>query len=84
MLSKQALKEFKEIWKKKYGKETSDEFAMEQAINLLTLFGSIYRPLKKEWLEDYELREAQNNKLAKQMKYGFRTNRKISGKEKAS
>lgn len=54
MLSQQALKEFKEIWKKKYGEEISDEFALEQALNLLTLFDVIYRPIKKEWLEEYE------------------------------
>ena len=48
MLSKQALEEFKDIWKKKYGQEISDDFAMQQALNLLTLFGAVYRPIKKE------------------------------------
>lgn len=54
MLSKQSIQEFKEIWKKKHGEEISDEFAMEQAINLLTLFDIICRPIKKEWNDDYE------------------------------
>lgn len=57
MLSKQALQEFKEIWKKEHGEEISDEFAMEQAMSLLTVFDVIYRPLKKEWLKDYETQE---------------------------
>lgn len=54
MLNTQALQEFKEIWKKKYGEEISDEFAMEQAISLLTIFNVIYKPIKKEWLKEYE------------------------------
>lgn len=54
MLSKQALQDFKDIWKKKYGEEISDDFAMEQAISLLTLFDAIYRPVKEDWLKDLE------------------------------
>ena len=54
MLSPQALQEFKEIWKKEHGEEISDDFAMEQAINLLTLFNVIYRPIKTEWLKENE------------------------------
>ena len=55
MLSKQALQEFKEIWKTKHGEEISDEFAMEEATKLLTLFDAIYKPIKKEWLEKYDI-----------------------------
>ncbi len=50
MISQQALKEFKEIWKEEYGNDISDEFALEKAINLLTLMDAIYHPIKKEWL----------------------------------
>jgi len=53
MISEQALKEFKQIWKEEKGENISDEFAMEEATNLLTLYNAIYRPIKKEWLEDY-------------------------------
>ena len=52
MLSKQTLENFKQIWREEFGEEISDEFAMEQAIKLLTLFGVIYHPLKKEWIEE--------------------------------
>lgn len=52
MLSKEALKEFKLIWVEKFGEEISDEFALEQAINLLTMFDVVYRPIKKEWLDE--------------------------------
>lgn len=54
MLSKKALDEFKQIWREEKGEEVSDELAVEEAINLLTLFNAVYRPVKKEWVEEYE------------------------------
>lgn len=54
MLSPQALKDFKEIWLQEYGEEISEDFAVVQALNLLTLFNSIYKPIKKI---DYERKE---------------------------
>lgn len=53
MLSKQALDEFKEIWKKEYGEDISDADALERATNLLTMFDAVYRPIKKEWLDEH-------------------------------
>lgn len=52
MLSNKALDDFKRIWKEEYGEEIDDEKATRQAINLLTFFNAIYRPLRKEWIED--------------------------------
>jgi len=52
MLSDEALIEFKQIWVEEIGTEISDEKAVELALNLLTLFDKIYRPLKKSWLEE--------------------------------
>jgi len=52
MLSDQALKEFKEIWRKQFGEEISDERAVELGINLLNLFDHIYRPVPREWMEE--------------------------------
>jgi len=49
MLSHQALHEFKEIWKQENGDEISDDFAMEQALSLITLMDEVYKPLKKGW-----------------------------------
>ncbi len=54
MISRQALKEFKEIWKEEYGNNISDDLALKKAINLLTLMDTIYRPIKKEWLNEYD------------------------------
>lgn len=52
MLSQKALQEFKQIWREECQTEISDEFAMEQGTNLLTLFNNIYRPVKKDWLKE--------------------------------
>ncbi|OGK49413.1 MAG: hypothetical protein A3I86_01625 [Candidatus Zambryskibacteria bacterium RIFCSPLOWO2_02_FULL_39_14] len=54
MISDAALKEFKEIWAEEIGSEISDEQAMEEATQLLTLFDAIYRPIKKEWVKHYD------------------------------
>ena len=56
MLSKQALDEYREIYRNEHGEVPSDEVLVEEAIKLLTVFDYIYRPIKKVWLEDYERR----------------------------
>jgi hypothetical protein len=52
MLSKSALEEFKIIWREEFGTEINDQEATDQAINLLTLFDAIYKPIKSEWVEE--------------------------------
>lgn len=47
MLSKTALNEFKSVYKEEYGKDISDQKAVELGVHLLTLFNHIYRPLSK-------------------------------------
>lgn len=54
MLSKQALDEFKAIWKQEFGEDIPDDIATEEAVNLLTMFNAIYRPIKKEWVAEYD------------------------------
>lgn len=56
MLSPQALRDFKRIWREERGSEIADDLAVAEATNLLTLFATIYRPLRREWVEenDYE------------------------------
>jgi hypothetical protein len=49
MLSKEALDEFKAIWREQFKEDKSDEKATEEAINLLTLMNVVYRPIRKEW-----------------------------------
>ncbi len=64
MLSKKALSDFKTIWRKQFSEDISDEKATEEAINLLNLFNVIYRPIKKEWADEYDAR-AKEEKGAK-------------------
>ncbi len=55
MISKQALEEFKEIWRQENpGQDIDDATAMDQAVALLTLVDTVYKPIKKEWLEKYK------------------------------
>jgi|GEM_PF-1433191 hypothetical protein len=51
MISDVALQEFRALWRDEFGKDISDEQATELAINLLTAFNHIYRPVRKEWLK---------------------------------
>ena len=55
MISKQALEEYKEIWRRENpGKDIDDQTAMDEAVALLTLMDTVYRPVKKEWLDKYK------------------------------
>lgn len=54
MISDRALQQFKEIWKEEFNEDIPDELAMEKATQLLTLFNAIYRPIKKDWLKNYD------------------------------
>ena len=60
MISKEALEEFKAIYKKEYNEDISDEDALEMATKLLTMMNAIYRPIKKEWLEESEGKESRS------------------------
>ena len=44
-LSNKAIQEFKEIHKKEFGEDLSNEEAQEMGENLLDLFRVIYRPI---------------------------------------
>lgn len=61
MISDAALKEFKEIWRDEIGTEISDEQAMEEATQLLTLFDVIYKPIKRAWLNENDNATHQQN-----------------------
>jgi hypothetical protein len=42
-LSREAIEEFKEIYRKEFGEELSDDEASQKANNLIELFEVIYR-----------------------------------------
>jgi hypothetical protein len=47
MISKEALKEFKRIYKKKFGEDISDKDALDEATNLLNLYKAVYLPVTR-------------------------------------
>ena len=53
MLTKHALEEYKQIHREETGTVLPDDVLANEAINLLTLFNFVYRPIKKAWLEEY-------------------------------
>ena len=56
--SKEAIKEFKEIYRKEFGEELSDQDALEKASKLLRLMEIIYKPMtQKEYDEVQKRRE---------------------------
>ncbi|XOB46629.1 MAG: hypothetical protein ACKKMV_00380 [Candidatus Nealsonbacteria bacterium] len=48
MISKEKLKEFKKIYKKRFGEYLSDQAALEKATKLLNLVKAIYQPMTQE------------------------------------
>jgi len=48
MISKEKLKEFKKIYKKRFGEYLSDQVTLEKATKLLNLVKAVYRPMTKE------------------------------------
>ena len=54
MLTKQALEEYKQLHREETGMVLPDDVLADEAINLLTLFNFVYRPIKKAWLQEYE------------------------------
>ncbi len=54
MISKQALEEYKAIWRKENpGQDIDDQTAMNEATALLTIMDKVYRPITKDELEEY-------------------------------
>jgi hypothetical protein len=64
MISKNALEEYKEIHRQETGEVFSDDVLLDEAINLLTLFDRVYRPIKKEWLKEYGRQYKTNRGMA--------------------
>jgi len=59
MISKEHLDKFKEIYKKKTGKDISDQDALESAIKLITLVKAVYRPMTKDDYDKVQKRRAE-------------------------
>ena len=48
MISKEELKEFKKIYKKRFVEHLSDQVALEKATKLLNLVKAVYQPMTQE------------------------------------
>ena len=53
MISREALGEYKKIYKKQFGKNISDAEALEQATKLLNLMKIVYKPMTREEFERF-------------------------------
>jgi hypothetical protein len=61
MISEEALKEFKTIYKKEFGIDLSDKDALESVTKLLTLEKAVYKPMTKEEYEESKNTEEKQN-----------------------
>lgn len=56
MISEEALKEFKVIYKKEFGVDLSDKDTLEKATKLLGLFKAVYKPISKDDYKELQKR----------------------------
>lgn len=61
MISVAALDEFKAIWRSEFEEDITDEVAVDEAVNLLTMFDKVYRPIKQEDVDEYENEKPHTN-----------------------
>lgn len=59
MISQRAFEAFKTLYQKNYKEVLSDEVLFTIACNWLAGMDVVYRPIKKEWLEEYESEKTQ-------------------------
>lgn len=50
-LSKKAVEEYQQIYKKTFGEDISYQQANEQGIRLLKVFKQVYKPISKDYLK---------------------------------
>lgn len=62
MISEKALKEFKEVHKKEFNIDLSDQDALEKATKLLNLMKAVYGPMSKGDYEKLQKRKEETNK----------------------
>jgi len=53
-LNKEAIREFKAIYKKEFNEDISDDKAQELGQNLISLFKVIYRPIPEDYIKIFE------------------------------
>lgn len=68
MISKEAIEEFKYLYKKQYGEELSDYVASEAANRLVHIVGLVYKPISKEDAEKLEERRKNTGQKQEELK----------------
>ena len=63
MLSRDRLKKFKKIYKNRFGKELSDQTALESATKLLRLVELVYKPMTEA---EFKLVEKRRKDLSRE------------------
>ena len=61
MISQEALEKYKTIYRNKFGKDISDQDALEQAIKLLTLVKAVYKPMTVAEYDQIQKRREETN-----------------------
>ena len=57
MLPKQAIEEFKALYKKEFGEDISDSEAQERGLRLINLIQAVYKPIPKIQKDDNQKSE---------------------------
>ncbi len=62
MISKESLEKFKELYKKRFGEELSDQVALDKATRLVNLYRAVYAPdlIEREAFKKESIKKATN------------------------
>jgi len=63
LISEEALKSFKQIWKEKFNKEISDDFAIERADKLIRMVSAIYHQITEKEFQLLQERRKQTGDI---------------------
>ncbi|HEY4496698.1 MAG TPA: hypothetical protein VI432_00935 [Candidatus Paceibacterota bacterium] len=71
MLSKEAIDEFKKLYKEQYGEELNDFVASEAANRLVRMMDVVYRPIPKAWEAEYNRIKAEQEAVPEEKKRDY-------------
>jgi len=71
MLSKEAIDEFKKLYKEHYGEELNDFVASEAANRLVRMVELVYKPIPKAWEDKYNEIKKEQEAVPEEKKIDF-------------
>lgn len=71
MLSKEAIDEFKKLYKEHYGEELNDFVASEAANRLIRMMDIVYRPIPKAWEGEYNRIKTEQDAVPEEKKVDY-------------